>query len=508
MTDIAPDLTRFHAQRRPDVIALANLDSGATYTWAELDERVGRAATVLHDDFAVRPGDRVGLVCENDPRVFELQFACMRLGAIIVPLNWRLALPELHNIVQDAGPALLVHDDEWPAVATELAEKIGVPTLSWGDEGGRYESLLAAAAPLAPQVHDLDEITHVLYTSGTTGTPKGALSSHGTLLWQATNLSHVSSTTARSHLLNPLPLFHAGGLHTMAMPVLHYGGRVTTMRRFRPDVIAQQLLASDEPVTHLSMIPMMYAAIGAQPGIADADLSHVRCAVVAGAIAPPELLQAWHDRGVGMQPQYGGTEMGPCALVLDLGNIEKAKLGSSGRPPLHTEIRLVDPGTGGPVPQGRPGEIQLRGPSITRGYWSQPPGASRDDEGWFHTGDVAWQDEDGYFYYAGRAKEMYKSGGESVYPAEVEVVLGASPDVEEIAIIAVADKTWGEVGLAVVVAVPGRTPTLEALRTFGAPRLAKYKLPAHLVVVEALARNVTGKVSREQLKERYGRSGS
>jgi fatty-acyl-CoA synthase len=290
------------------------------------------------------------------------------------------------------------------------------------------------------------------------------------------------------------------------MPVLQYGGRVTTMRRFAPDVIAQQLLGSEEPVTHLSMIPMMYAAIGAQPGMSDADLSHIRCAVVAGAIAPPDLLQAWHDRGAGMQPQYGGTEMGPCALALEVGDIEKAKRGSSGRPPLHTEIRLVDPQTGVEVEQGSSGEILLRGPSITRGYWGRPDGESRDAEGWFHTGDVAWQDEDGYFYYSGRSKEMYKSGGENVYPAEVEVVLGNSPDVEDIAVIGVADEKWGEVGLAVVVAAPGHVPTIEALREFGSQRLAKYKLPVELVVVDSLARNATGKVSREQLKTLYGRS--
>jgi fatty-acyl-CoA synthase len=196
MTETAPDLTHFHARRRPDVIALANLDTGVTYTWAELDDRVGRAAAALSDEFAVRPGDRVALICENDPRVFELQFACMRLGAIFVPLNWRLAMAELHSIVQDAAPVLVVHDDEWHASAVELADKAGVPSLSWGDDAGRYESLLQEARALGPQPHGLDDITHLLYTSGTTGMPKGALSSHGTLLWQATNLSHTSFTTS------------------------------------------------------------------------------------------------------------------------------------------------------------------------------------------------------------------------------------------------------------------------------------------------------------------------
>lgn len=400
-----------------------------------------------------------------------------------------------------------MYDGTWSEVGRALADAHGLTACTWDDPAGTndYETLLAGAPPLPAQAHALDEPTHILYTSGTTGTPKGALSTHGTILWQAINLSHLSGLDAGAHFLGPLPLFHAGGLHTAAMPVLHYGGRVTTMRRFVPSAIAEFLRDSERPVTHLSMIPMMYAAIMAEPAFADVDATALRCGIIAGAIAPPDLLQAWAARGARLQPQYGGTEMGPCALALSLDRLDKGLLGSQGQPPMHTEIRLVDTVTGAPADPRKGGEIWLRGPSVTAGYWGKPSGYGFED-GWFRTGDVAWRDEDGFYYYSGRSKEMYKSGGENVYPAEVELVLAEHPDISEIAVVGVPDDKWGEVGLAVVVAAEDRTPTLESVREFGQRRLAKYKLPASLVIVPELERNVTGKISRDDLKARYAGS--
>jgi fatty-acyl-CoA synthase len=248
----------------------------------------------------------------------------------------------------------------------------------------------------------------------------------------------------------------------------------------------------------------MYQAISEQPGFATADLSAVRCGIVAGAVAQPDLLQIWWDRGARLQPQYGGTEMGPCALVLDTEDLSHAKDRSQGHPPMHTEVRLVDPVTEADVEVGVDGEIWVRGPSVTVGYWRREPSDYFAPGGWLRTGDIARRDEAGYHYFTGRSKEMYKSGGENVYPAEVELVLANNPAVLDIAVIGVADPRWGEVGMAVVVAAPGSTLTLETLREFGRERLARYKLPRHLVVVDELVRNVTGKVSRERLRAMYG----
>lgn len=507
MTTYAPDLPSFHARRIPDAVALTDGDTGTSYTWAELDDRVGRVATVLEQQFGVTAGDRVALVCENDPRAIELQFACMRIGALYVPLNWRLSPHELSAIVHDAEPVVLVHDGAWRELALELIDKAGVGRLSWDDPAAErdadYELALTGAAYAALQRRRWDEPTHILYTSGTTGVPKGALSTHATMFWQATNLATVSKLHRPSNMLCVIPLFHAGGLLTVAMPLLHFGGRVTTMRRFDPATAFAKLIDLSDPVTHLSQIPAMYAAIAGQPGFATADLSAMRCGIVAGAIAQPDLVQTWWDRGARLQPQYGGTEMGPCALVLDTEDLEHARRGSQGRPPMHTELRLVDPVTGEDVPVGVDGEIWVRGPSVSVGYWRRDKSAYFETGDWLRTGDVARQDDDGHYYFTGRIKEMYKSGGENVYPAEVELVLANSPDVQDVAIVGVPDPKWGEVGMAVVVPAQGRIITLDGLRAFGEQRLARYKLPLHLVVVDELARNVTGKVSRDKLRTMY-----
>jgi len=517
----AHDWVARHAAHRPDAMALGCAEDSRVLTWGQLDERVGRLASVL-TALGVGKGDRVALVAENDPRAFETQFAAMRLGALFVPLNWRLTVHEMAEICLDAEPAVLVHDQAWAEAATGIAEKADVPhRLAWGggnscggtpgggtpSGGTDYEMGLAAATPMArPGGLTLDDPTHILYTSGTTGRPKGALSTTGTLLWQALNNAHTSGfAEPECHQLNPMPLFHAGGLHVMANPILYFGGAVTTMTRFVPELVLAHLSGSTPPITHFAAIPLIYRAIAALPGFDAADLSHARHFITAGAVATPELLQRWADRGIPLQPQYGGTEMGPMATAMDQQGrwLEKSKAGSTGRRAFHTDIRLVDP-DGRDVPDGQTGEIWLRGPSITVGYWRK----SRDDYftgDWFRTGDAARRDSDGFYYLAGRTKEMYKSGGENVYPAEVENVLSVHPEVADVAVIGTPDQRWGEVGVAIVVPAPGAAPTLELLHEFAGDKLARFKLPKKLVLVEELPRNVTGKVSRDALKERYGR---
>ena len=504
----AHDWVTYHAAHRPDAPALRRAEDDRTISWRDLDDRVGRAAAVLRD-LGVGPGDRVALIAENDPRVFEIQFAAMRLGALFVPLNWRLTVHELAEICTDAEPAVLVHDDVWAEAAEQVAEKAQVPRrIAWTveDDGtSEFDAAVGAAAPVAMRagVTHADP-THILYTSGTTGRPKGALGTHGTLVWQALNTAHTTGYSAPGcHHLNPMPLFHAGGLNVMANPILYFGGTVTTMRRFDPAAILAAFVDSAPPVTHFAAIPLMYSAIQAQPGFADADLAHLRTLIVAGAIGTPELFRAWAARGLPLQPQYGGTEMGPMAFALDheAEHQHQAEAGSAGRGAMHTEIRLVDP-DGRDVPEGATGEIWLRGPSITVGYWRKPR-ADFFSEDWFRTGDAARRDADGYYYLDGRTKEMYKSGGENVYPAEVENVLSLHPAVADLAVVGVPDETWGEVGLAVVVAAPDSEPTLAGLIAFAGDKLARFKLPKRLAVVPDLPRNVTGKVNRDALREQY-----
>ncbi len=504
----ATDWVAYHAQHRGDSLALGCAEDGRRTTWTQLEDRVAGVAATLHD-LGVGPGDRVALISENDPRVFEVQFACMRLGALFVPLNWRLHASEIQEICLDARPGVIVHDDHWAEVAVTVAEKADIAQrLSFNrpHDGTDYESAIAAAAPLrATGAISMDQPTHILYTSGTTGRPKGALSTNATLVWQALNTAHTTGYSQPGcHQLNPMPLFHAGGLTVMANPILYFGGAVTTMTRFDPENVLHHLVSHDPPITHIAAIPLLYQRIVETPGFAAADLSHLRHGIIAGAVASPELLQVWADRGFPLQPQYGGTEMGPMATALDdeAASLDHAKRGSTGRAAPHTQIRLVD-ATGRDVEDGVTGEIWLRGPSITVGYWDRDNGDYFTGDGWFRTGDSAYRDQNGFYYPVGRVKEMFKSGGENIYPAEIEQVLSLHPDVRDVGVVGIADEEWGEVGLAVVVAEPGVTITLDELNTFAAQRLARYKLPKRLALVDELPRNVTGKLSREQLRSNH-----
>ncbi len=501
----ATDWVAYHAQHHGESLALGCAEDGRWTTWAQLEDRVATAAATLRD-LGVGPGDRVALISENDPRVFEVQFACMRLGALFVPLNWRLHVSEIQEICLDARPGVIVHDDRWAVIAVAVAAKADIAQrLSFNRAQGEtdYESAISAAAPLrATGRVSMDQATHILYTSGTTGRPKGALSTNATLVWQALNTAHTAGYSQPGcHQLNAMPLFHAGGLNVMANPILYFGGAVTTMQRFDPGDVLRHLISHDPPITHFAAIPLFYQRMAETSGFATADLSHLRHGIIAGAIASPELLEIWADRGFPLQPQYGGTEMGPMATALDdeAANLDHAKRGSTGRAAPHTQIRLVD-GDGQEVADGVTGEIWLRGPSITVGYWDRDNADYFTADGWFRTGDSAYRDPSGFYYPVGRVKEMFKSGGENIYPAEVEQVLSLHPGVRDVGVVGVADGEWGEVGLAVVVPEPGVTITLDELNSFAAQRLARYKLPKRLALVYDLPRNVTGKLSREQLR--------
>jgi fatty-acyl-CoA synthase len=322
------------------------------------------------------------------------------------------------------------------------------------------------------------------------------------MLAQAINTAHTSGVAASGcHHLNPMLLFHAGGLHALANPILYFGGQVTVLARFVPEQALRVM--SESRVTHFNTIPAMFAAMSDLPEFDELDLSAMRLGVIAGAGAPPALLERWHRKGITMQPQYGATETGPAVTALmPPDDLARAQTGTAGQCVPDVQIRLVDE-AGRDVPDGTTGEIWLRGPAITPGYW-QADGRDYFTDGWFRTGDLAHRDEHGHYYVVGRTKEMYKSGGENVYPAEVELILRQAPGVADIAVIGVPDLTWGETGVAIVVCADGASTDLAALRRFGQARLAKYKLPQRLVVVTELPRNVTGKVNRAALRDQYG----
>jgi fatty-acyl-CoA synthase len=500
---LAHDVVAHHASRTPGAIALANADTGREYTWAELEWRVARCAAVMRSEYSISPGDRVAVVADNDPRMIEVQFACMRLDAIFVPLNWRLAHEELAYQCADADVSLVVHDATWADQASQLAQARDIQTLSWGSDGS-YEALIEGARPFGAEPKDWDTPTHILYTSGTTGRPKGALSSRRSLTWQAINIAGCDEIACRgAHHLNPMPLFHAGGLNVITNPILFFGGRVSTMAKFDPERIMRLVGDKAYGVSHFAAIPTMYNMLASVPEFDATDYSHVRHAICAGAVAPVALLERWAAQGCPLEPQFGGTETGPTILQLDARDLTRSTAGIAGSPVHHTEVRLVDPVTELDVAEGQVGELWVRGPSITPGYWNR----DRDEfftDGYFRTGDALRRDQDGFYSYAGRFKDMYKSGGENVYAAEVETVIQAIAGVAEVAIIGVPDDRWGEVGLAVIVPADGASIDLATIARGCDGRLARYKIPKRLQLVDSLPRNVTGKVSKADLRAAFG----
>ncbi len=504
MTFPYPDWVAHHARNRPDDIALHGLDDGETRSWAALEQRVARLAGALVGEFGLRPGDRIAVLADGSIRVLELQFACLRAGLSMVPLNFRLTVGELAAMCRTVAPALMITDSVWKDTAASVALAAGIArTIDWDGPISVFETLATDAAPMAARAGMRgDEMPLILFTSGSTGAPKAATCTLEAIVWQAFNQAAGSRVAeVGAHVFVPLPLFHAGGLNSLTNPVLFFGGKATISARFDPRVAARFIGDPAAAVTHLALVPLMYELIAATPEFEAADLRAMRTAIVAGGRMSADLQLRYLARGVAFSPQYGGTETGPSVTALDPVHVEKARQGSCGTKVMHVQIRLVGE-DGCDVPTGVPGEIWVKGPAITRGYIGR---SSQQDfvDGWFRTGDVARVDEAGYYFIVDRLKDMYKSGGENVSSAEVEQMLVAHPDVRDVAVIGVHDDKWGEVGLAVVVPRDGATVTLESLRAFCDGRLARFKQPRRLEVVADLPRNVTGKISKQALRRQF-----
>jgi len=508
MTELLTDWVDYHARHRPESVAVATVEpDGSNLTWAELEHRVARLARVLLDAGVAR-GDRVSLIVENDPRIFEVQFACMRIGAIMVPLNWRLAEPELREQLVDAAPVVLIHDARWAELAGRLAGHLAnaVPlrtVLSWAD--GSYEQAIAAGEPVGGGELDPDAVTQLLYTSGTTGRPKGALCTNRTIVAQAQNLAHSSRMAEPGgHHLNIVPLFHAGGLNVFSNAMLFWGGRVTTVGRFDAGTALRLLNDPDLAVTHLCGVLQMYEWMTALPEFGQSSFPTLRTVLFGGwGPSAAGIYAAWAERGIWVQLSYGATELGPNVSILSRPDPSAAERGTSGTILPHTRIRIVDP-DGSDVAAGESGEIWVRGPGVIPGYWHQDPAESFTD-GWFRTGDAGRVGDDAQLYVVGRVRERYRTGGENVYPAEVETVLAGLPGVAELAVLGIPDEKWGETGLVAVVPEPGVTITLEDVRAFADGRLARFKLPTELIVLPALPRSATEKISRPAIREAWER---
>ncbi|MCP5131042.1 MAG: long-chain fatty acid--CoA ligase [Pseudomonadales bacterium] len=489
------------AQLSPGRRALVFEDVETSY--AEFGDRVRRQASLFRK-CGVCVGDRVGYLGFNHPALLETMFAAQALGAIFVPLNFRLTAEELTFIINDAGVHTLVVDDTLRKVIEPARERLCTreyfTSESAADNWRHLPAERAAAEPLAAAVSmDQHDVAIIMYTSGTTGLPKGAMLTHGNILWNNINAMMAFGGTSEDVILTAAPLFHIGGLNVMTIGSFHTGSTLVLLRGFD----AGQALSNIERygVTHMFGAPAMFLFMSQQPQFAETDLSSIVTIICGAAPVPESLIELYGKRDVSFCQGYGLTETAPFAAFLTP-EFGVSKLGSAGQAPLFSETRIVD-NDNREVAPGERGEICLRGPNIMKGYWNRPEAtaAAIDDEGWFHSGDVGYVDDEGFLFICDRLKDMVISGGENVYPAEVESVLYRHDHIAEVAVLGLPDEKWGEAVTAVVALHEGKELTLEELRAFAEPFLARYKLPLRLHVVEALPRNPAGKVLKFVLKE-------
>ncbi|MDA0369235.1 MAG: long-chain fatty acid--CoA ligase [Proteobacteria bacterium] len=500
------DWVAFNARRRPDHLALVDLATQRRFSYAQMYERVERAARFLAAT-GIERGDRVAVLGRNSSDQLELLFACKRLGAIFVPMNWRLAAPELRYIVDDATPAILFTSLEFAATAGEIIAPAKIATLDGSATETQYEAGLAAAnlardLPAPPL--DFDDTWILIYTSGTTGRPKGAIITYGTTFFNVVSHSMFTRLTSDSVTLIFGPLFHTGALSAYSIPCIHTGATVYVMRNFDAGEINHHISDPAMGITHINGAVTMYLLMSQHETFAQTDYSRLICATISGESAPMSLLRRYHEeRGLPLQNIYGLTECGPCLTALDR-DTAVTKMGSIGTSVMYTEMRLVGP-DGKDVAPGEVGEIWARGPNVSPGYWNNPE-KTRDAfvDDWLKTGDAARCDADGYYFLIDRWKDMYISGGENVYPAEVENVLYQLDEIAEAAVIGVPHARWGECGRAIIVLKPGAALDENRIVEHCRSQLAKFKVPASIVFTDTLPRSGGGKVVKPALRNLFG----
>ncbi|RMD92089.1 MAG: long-chain fatty acid--CoA ligase [Alphaproteobacteria bacterium] len=469
------------AQARPDKPAI--LFEGAALSYGDLAREIGARAEALRRA-GVSRGDRVAWYGLNEPEVFVLLFACARLGAILVPLNWRLAEAEIAQIVEDCDPALVIHDAAFADAARRLT---GRPVVAAG-------AALPEGSPARAEVAGEDDPLLIVYTSGSTGRPKGAVLRQSALVANAAMSVEAHGMRPEDTVLNVLPLFHVGGLNILCTPALSIGATVELHRRFEPAAMAQALSRVDLAIT----VPTVLQAVMETPEWAAADLRRLRAISIGSTDVPVPLIEAVHARGVPVIQIYGATETSPLAIYQ---RVEEAyeTVGSIGRAGSACEIRLVT-GDGSDAAPGESGEIWVKGPNTLAEYWRAPEEtAAAIRDGWFRTGDVAMRDEAGLYWFRDRIKHVIISGGENIYPAEIERVLRDHPGIREVAVVGRPDPKWGELPVAVVARAD---PSLTAESVLGhlEGRIARYKRPREVVFVDALPRNAMGKVVAAEVR--------
>ncbi len=476
---------------------------GTTLSYSELAAHIERTASALKSELGVGRGDRVAILSLNRPDYLVLLYACARLGAILVPLNWRLAVAEQLFILSDAAVKVLVLEQAFaavlPAIEKGMPETAVVGLDFAPSRGVAFDALLARGRGDGRNPHtDLSCPLLIVYTSGTTGRPKGAVLRQEALLWNGAMSQHMHSLTSDDHVLTVLPFFHVGGLNIQTTPALQHGATVTIHARFAPDTTLA-CFERDRP-TLTVLVPATIQAVTDHPAWATTDLSSLKAISTGSTVVPPHLIERFVARGVPVLQVYGSTETCPIAVYTRLGG-DLSREGSTGLPGLCCEAAIIDD-AGNELPPETPGEIAVRGPNVFFEYWGNET-ATREalHDGWYRSGDVGRRDADGYFWVHDRKKNLIISGGENIYPAEVERVLLEHAEVAECGVIGRPDPRWDEVPIAYVIRRKGCSIDAEGLKVHIQLQLARFKVPREIVFVEDLPRTALGKVQHFVLKQ-------
>nr|VFK35579.1 MAG: fatty-acyl-CoA synthase [Candidatus Kentron sp. MB]VFK77386.1 MAG: fatty-acyl-CoA synthase [Candidatus Kentron sp. MB] len=504
----ASNLLRTRASLTPNREALLELATGRRFTFAQLNGRANRLADALRKRLGIEEGDRISILAHNSVAYVDLFYAVGKIGAVLAPLNWRLVGQELAYIVNDCQPKVLFVGSDFIEIAKEISGMIPNCRIVGLDDAEipgavSYEELLTSGTDTEPDSPHLSgEAPYcLLYTSGTTGSPKGAIIPHRQILWNCINT--VASWGLTENDVSPVfvPLFHAGGLFAFLTPLFYVGGRIVLARSL--DVEESLRVIEHERCTVILGVPTIYQMWLNSPAFATADFGHVRWFISGGAPCPKTIINAWRKiKGIVFRQGYGLTEVGPnCFSMTDEESIPKT--GSVGKPIFHSQMRVVDENNQD-MPADQVGELIITGPHVCSGYWNNPDATAKAiRNGWFHTGDMAYRDTDGFYYVVGRFKDMIISGGENIYATEVEAVFLEHPDVAEAALIGEPEEKFGEVGLIIVVLRDNASPTEEELLQACEGKLARYKIPKRVVFTDELPYSPYGKVQKAELRKRF-----
>jgi len=498
------DWISVHNNRIPEKLAMIDWHSQRRFTYAQMNDRVAKFSGFLQHDLKVKKGDRVSILGMNSSDIFELQFACYRIGAIFVPLNIRLAVPELEYMINDLEANVLFCGNEFADAGAILKDKCNIKYLidfNGTGKNSKFEDGLAEATPIYDMVEQsLEDICTILYTSGTTGRPKGACITHESVLIHTVNLGVPFRVTPDTVSMCILPMFHVSGLNIFGNPTFHAGGTNIIIRSIDPSLLLELINNKDLGVSHFIGVPTIFQFMAQDPEFKNTNFSRVISPVVGGAPATESLLTTCFDAGLKLCQGYGMTETGPTVLALDIEDAQR-KIGAAGKPVMHVDLKVIKP-DGELAKAEEVGEIWVKGPTIIPRYWKRPDANKTDfTDGWLHTGDAAYCDKEGDYFIVDRWKDMYISGGENVYPAEVENIISKLSQVMMVSVIGVPDEKWGETGAAFIVLKQDQILTSDQVISHCLENLAKYKSPKSVFFVSELPQNAAGKILKTELRK-------